>query len=494
MMRILSPNKERKSIRHYRFMCLMGMICTLVTGIGAEIFYPELKELFWDRAFVFLLSFVIFAVSFKRDIAHDYFEKLVYVLFYVFAIQGVLVNLLNNFVTGYFVILFLSLQVISFSFRTYRASQFFLITMGVLTGTGLFLVTDLPLGKQLFFLSSLVICISCFMAFAYRKEYFLSNLRLNKELLRSLANISENAIFLTNAQGIILDLNQRSLDLFGYDRSEMVGSDFEILRDVPLSNEGICFGMGLLMENKLWTSDTWLRRKNGSNFNAYLSVGVIEYADKRILVYRVRDNTKIKEVEKSLVDAKENAERIANAKSQFLAIMTHEIRTPLNGMIGMAGLLESTPLNKLQNEYVDTLQKSGRNLMILVNDILDFSKFESGKMTMAMEEEDIGEGIREVIDLLRPHAEGKGLQILLDIDRKVPQKILTDIYRVKQVLLNLIGNAIKFTQRGVVSIECCSEMDADEVVISISVKDSGIGIPNEKMHLLFQSFSQIDSS
>jgi len=216
---------------------------------------------------------------------------------------------------------------------------------------------------------------------------------------------------------------------------------------------------------------------------------------KRILIYRVIDITAIKENETKLIEAKEKAEEAMKAKGQFLAMMSHEIRTPLNGVIATASMLARTDMNSQQSEYVDTVRKSGQSLLMLINDILDFSKLESGKMMLDPQPGKPEEIVFEVGDLLRPYAEEKGIALKVEMTSTNNELLLMDAPKLKQVLLNLIGNALKFTHKGTVNV-CLETVGVlqDKVKMRYTVSDTGIGIPEDKMHLLFQSFSQVDSS
>ncbi|TGM57903.1 response regulator [Leptospira adleri] len=245
----------------------------------------------------------------------------------------------------------------------------------------------------------------------------------------------------------------------------------------------------------VYTFERIYRRFNGEEFPTEITLTPMRMYQKQVFLAVWHEITERKVYEDSLKRAKETAEAASKAKSDFLAMMSHEIRTPLNGVIGTVSLLEGTSLNLEQKEYLDIIKSSGQNLLILLNDILDLSRIESGQLKLEMQPVSPQKLSEEVCNLFRPMAEEKGLVVELKISELVPHWIVSDPYRLRQILMNLLGNSIKFTEKGKIVLNVEAEKFPNEKLrIIFRLQDTGIGIPEEKLELLFKAFSQVDSS
>ncbi len=238
---------------------------------------------------------------------------------------------------------------------------------------------------------------------------------------------------------------------------------------------------------------------DSKNIRKAFQFGAVDYVSKPFskeeLLARIKLHIQLKRINEELISAKKAAETAAEAKSIFLANMSHEIRTPMNGIIGMVDILKKTPLNDEQKEYLQIVESSGENLLIIINDILDYSKIEAGRIELEHIPFKLHQEIRNVVKILQIQADRKKLPIYIEMDKEVPEYLLGDPVRLKQIIINLVNNAIKFTDKGEIRIKIEKQsVNGLQAHILFEISDTGIGISEEGRSRLFQSFSQGDKS
>ena len=293
----------------------------------------------------------------------------------------------------------------------------------------------------------------------------------------------------------ILDCNQAMCDLHGYAREDLIGQSIDIVEATPWTQHRAGWLKGLREHRRLAGHGNH-RRKDGSVFPTEYSTSLVTIDGREVVIGIDRDVTDRYDAEEALRKARDQAEAADRAKSEFLAVMSHEIRTPMNGIIGFTNLLLDTEIDAEQRDWLATIRASGETLLTLINDILDFSKIESGKMEMDIQPTRVGRCVEEVLDLLWSKANEKRIELVSWMDPNVPNWVETDVTRFRQVVLNLVGNAIKFTERGEIEVQIAPAAPSSSGIeqIVVKVRDTGSGIAADRVERLFRPFSQADSS
>ncbi len=319
--------------------------------------------------------------------------------------------------------------------------------------------------------------------------------------LSLVASKTDNAVVITDPHGRIEWANESYSRLTGQRLADVIGHSLPEFLASPDTDPGVVDRIQAALASSTAISTEAIQLATGEQrFHVHLEVQPIISDDGHVEQFIViaTDITARVETEQQLRRAKEEADAASRAKSEFLASMSHEIRTPMNGVIGMTSLLLDTELNPEQRDYVSTIRTSGDALLSIINEILDFSKIESGRMELEDQPFELTQCIEEVVDIFAAQAAAKNIELAYVIDDAVPACVLGDITRLRQVLVNLTNNAIKFTPKGFITLEvklAPGTKPADErFLLDFYVTDTGIGIPADRQHLLFKPFSQVDSS
>lgn len=313
-------------------------------------------------------------------------------------------------------------------------------------------------------------------------------------MARHVLDKTADAIFWADEQGHIVYVNDAACNSLGYSRAELCAMtvlDIDAVQDASLFT---LFAEKLQHERAL-TFETTHQRKDGSLFPVELVVNLLEYGGKQYLCGFARNITLRRQAEEALLQAKEAAEAAARAKNQFLANISHEVRTPLTGIMGMSQLLHLTPLSEEQLDYLHNLDTSSQSLLIIINDLLDLTRVEAGRLHLEPSAFQLRQLLEEVLKVHEPTAQRKGISLTLTCDGTLPARLRGVPQRIKQVLHNLIGNAVKFTDQGTVTLTVEQERCEGETLwLRFSVADTGIGMSPETISRLFTPFTQGDSS
>lgn len=304
-------------------------------------------------------------------------------------------------------------------------------------------------------------------------------------------------VAITDVKGTIRFINEKFEQISGYGAQELIGANHRILNSGfhPVSFWKEMYDT--VSHGHVWHDEVCNRAKDGHLY--WVDTTIVPFMGKdgkpESYIAIRSDISKIKEAEKEILAAKDAAESSARAKSEFLAVMSHEIRTPMNGVLGMLGLLAHSPLNETQRHQVRVAHNSANSLLGLINDILDFSKVEAGKMELEKITFDLREELEQFVEAAAFKAHEKKLELVLDTTQLAHTAVIGDPGRLRQILTNLVGNALKFTHHGQILIKAVLDAeDEHRGRLRIDVIDSGIGIAEEKIDSLFESFTQADSS
>ncbi len=312
---------------------------------------------------------------------------------------------------------------------------------------------------------------------------------------RSLIESNIDALAATDPSGIITDVNKQMEALTGCTRDELIGAPFKsYFTDPERAEAGIKLA---LSEKKVTDYELTACARDGKR--TVVSYNATTFYDRGRTLQGVfaaaRDVTEGKRVEAELQQAKAAAESASQTKSDFLASMSHEIRTPMNAIIGIADLLAKTPLSLEQDKYVQIFRRAGNNLLDLINDILDLSKVEASQLELERTGFSLSDLLEKVTEIVAVRAREKGLALICEIAPDVPTDLVGDPTRLRQVLLNLLGNAIKFTEAGEVGLRVALDTDSPSpAALRFAISDTGIGIPGEKLGAVFERFTQANSS
>ena len=312
------------------------------------------------------------------------------------------------------------------------------------------------------------------------------------EYARSLIEASLDPLVTINTKGKIMDVNGAMAKITGKKREELIGTDFKNYFTDPKKARNVyqeVFAKGFVANYPLTIID-------GELTDVLFNGSVYKDSSGNILgaVVVARDITEQKNIEKELIEAKIFAEDAMKSKQQFLSTMSHEIRTPMNAIIGFTKVMSKTDMTAKQREYIEAMKISGDTLIALINDILDLAKVDAGKMTFEQTPFKIASSISAMLHLFETKIYEKNLIFIKEYDNKIPEILVGDQVRLHQIILNLVSNAIKFTTKGkiTVSVYLLSE-DEEKVTIEFSVKDTGIGIPENRIQNIFENFEQESS-
>jgi len=316
---------------------------------------------------------------------------------------------------------------------------------------------------------------------------------------RRIVEAAPNPLIVVNREGGIELINAATERLFGYSRDSLLAQSVEVLIPEQFQSAHVALRREFFEDphpRAMGPQRELLgRRRDGTEIPVEVGLSPIEVGNETCVLASVYDITTRRQAEMTLTSAKEAAEAANQAKSSFLANMSHEIRTPMNAVIGMTELVLDTKLDDRQRDYLTVVLESAESLLTIINEILDFSKIEAGKLELESIDFDIREELGDTLKALGLRAHAKGLELAWHVYPDVPDYLHGDAARLRQILVNLVGNAVKFTQEGEIVVEVSQQTSHDSFIsLHVTVRDTGIGIPEEQQARIFSAFEQADSS
>ncbi|OBQ66438.1 PAS domain-containing protein [Mesorhizobium erdmanii] len=326
------------------------------------------------------------------------------------------------------------------------------------------------------------------------RERALEESMRENEVFRSLIDNVPVSIYAKRSDLRQFYVNKGWCDLTGFSKQEAIGkTDVEIFG--PDGEAFVAGDLAVLRTGETQEIEETVQLADGSVRHQFARKGAMIASDGSLyLIGSTTDITELKMREAELSEARQRAVLADRAKSEFLANMSHEIRTPMNGVLGMAELLAKSNLDPKQKTFTDIIVKSGNALLTIINDILDFSKIDAGQMVLDPAPFNLAEAIEDVATLVSTRAKEKDLELIVRVEPRLESLFVGDVGRIRQIVTNLLGNAVKFTDEGHVLVDVTGERVPTGTRLTISVTDTGIGIPEEKLKLVFEKFSQVDTS
>ncbi len=484
-----------------RSIFLIASIAEPMDAIFSGAYRIDSPENIWPRIIMSLLGTLLFAGSFVFDFIKKHIQLLAQIFCYLFLVQIAYLNVVYSFTYDYALFYTGALIVLSVYFRSSSSLILYLISAYGIAIFSSYISQDHIIGREVF-VSRLLLAVFASYGMAKMNQVLQERLRkTNKALVKTIGEIETLSAVAEHTDNAVLVLDASA-------RIEFANTGFE--RNTGLSSKKI-LGKHILnfIEDKELHVNLMEKLKEENNFTLEIKRQSNDQEPKwySVTVSPVLDSTgaldryiwvelEITErihSERKLMKTTRLAQEAVQLKQEFLANMSHEIRTPMNAIVGFSQLLNKTSLDKEQNQYLLAIQSSANNLLVIINDILDFSKIEAGKLEIESVPFSLPDMVTGLHRLFKPSADDKGLMLNFKVEDSVPKYLIGDPVRLNQIFTNLLGNALKFTLQGTVSLNVSLvKEDKDSVGLNFEVKDTGIGISEDKQKIIFQTFTQAE--